>query len=58
MSGVPCFVGTRIPVDSVIAMFNYGYTDSLVLKAYPDLTLADIEQARVWVANTEGAVQP
>jgi uncharacterized protein (DUF433 family) len=46
MSGAPCFAGTRIPVESVIALFDYGCSDSRVRMIYPVLTAADVEQAR------------
>jgi uncharacterized protein (DUF433 family) len=52
MSGAPCFAGTRIPVASVVALFDYGYADSRVRWAYPTLTLADIGQARVWATDS------
>ena len=53
MSGAPCFAGTRIPVASVIALFDYGCSDARVQDAYPDLTAADVEQARVWAVEEQ-----
>ena len=57
MSGDPCFDGTRIPVETVLSCLDYGWTDKQVCDGWPELTPADIEQARLW-RNTEGAVQP
>lgn len=44
--GKPVFKGTRIPVSTVISWLNSGRTSSDVLRAYPDLTQADIDAAR------------
>jgi DNA-binding transcriptional MerR regulator len=40
------FTGTRIPVAAVLAYLDHGFTDTDVLREYPDLTQADIETAR------------
>jgi DNA-binding transcriptional MerR regulator/uncharacterized protein (DUF433 family) len=40
------FAGTRIPVATVQAYLERGFSDSDVLREYPDLTTADVETAR------------
>ena len=40
------FAGTRIPVAAVRAYLERGFSDSDVLKEYPDLTAADLDAAR------------
>jgi DNA-binding transcriptional MerR regulator len=42
----PVFSGTRIPISAVGPYIERGYTTSAILKAFPDLTKADIEAAR------------
>jgi uncharacterized protein (DUF433 family) len=39
----PVFAGTRIPVETVRGYLAHGYTPRDVVKAYPSLTLEDIE---------------
>jgi uncharacterized protein (DUF433 family) len=45
LSGTPCFRGTRIPVHDIAAMIANGDRKSAVLKAYPRLTLDQIDLA-------------
>ena len=40
------FAGTRIPVATVQAYLSRGFSDTDVLREYPDLTSADVETAR------------
>jgi uncharacterized protein (DUF433 family) len=40
------FAGTRIPVVIVRSYFERGFSDSDVLREYPDLTPADSQTAR------------
>jgi uncharacterized protein (DUF433 family) len=45
MGGVPCIRGLRIPVATVVGMVADGMTHPEILKAYPDLEAADIQEA-------------
>jgi uncharacterized protein (DUF433 family) len=45
MGGVPCIRGLRIPVATVVGMVADGMTEGEILKAYPDLTKADVQEA-------------
>ena len=45
MGGVPCIRGLRIPVATVVGMVADGMTHAEILKAYPDLEAADIQEA-------------
>ena len=51
MDGVPCIRGLRIPVASVVGMVADGMTQEEILKAYPDLTVADIQEALQYAAE-------
>jgi uncharacterized protein (DUF433 family) len=43
----PVFAGTRLPVQTVVDWLNNGFTTEQVIDAYPDLTPADVQRARV-----------
>ena len=45
MDGVPCIRGLRIPVATVVGLIADGMTQAQILKAYPDLEAADINEA-------------
>jgi uncharacterized protein (DUF433 family) len=45
LGGTPCFKNTRIPVHDIAAMITNGNEKSAVLKAYPQLTLEQIDLA-------------
>lgn len=47
----PVFAGTRIPVEIVRRRLDMGQTTEEILDAYPDLTPADVDAARVYVAG-------
>jgi uncharacterized protein (DUF433 family) len=51
MSGVPCIRGLRIPVATVVGMVADGMATDEILKAYPDLTAADIQEALRYAAE-------
>lgn len=51
MGGVPCIRGLRIPVATVVGMVADGMAESEILKAYPDLTEADIREALKYAAE-------
>ena len=50
MGGVPCIRGLRIPVATVVGMVADGMTHAEILKAYPDLDAADIQEALHYAA--------
>ncbi len=45
MDGVPCIRGTRIPVVTVVRLFAEGLDSATVLRDYPQLTEADLQEA-------------
>ncbi len=51
MGGAPCIRGLRIPVATVVGMVADGMTEADILKAYPDLTAADIREALKYAAE-------
>ncbi len=51
MGGVPCIRGQRIPVATVVGMVADGMAADEILKAYPDLTAADIQEALKYAAE-------
>ena len=51
MGGVPCIRGLRIPVATVVGMVADGMATDEILKAYPDLTAADIQEALKYAAE-------
>ena len=51
MGGIPCIRGLRIPVATVVEMIAEGMTEKKILKAYPDLTAADIHEALRYAAE-------
>jgi uncharacterized protein (DUF433 family) len=51
MDGVPCIRGLRIPVATVVGMIAEGMTADEVLDAFPDLELADVQEALHYAAE-------
>jgi uncharacterized protein (DUF433 family) len=51
MDGVPCIRGLRIPVATVVGMIADRMTEAEILKAYPDLQAADINEALRYAAE-------
>jgi uncharacterized protein (DUF433 family) len=51
MDGVPCIRGLRIPVATVVGMIAEGMTAADVVEAYPDLELADVQEALRYAAE-------
>ncbi len=47
LGGVPVFAGTRVPIETVLASLEKGVDQERIRKAYPFLTDAHIEAARV-----------
>lgn len=48
MGGVPCFAGTRLPIDHVLSSLDEGEALARLRRAYPFLTDAHIDAARVY----------
>ncbi len=51
MGGVPCIVGTRIPVSTIVSIVAEGGTESEVVAAYPQLSVADVREALRYAAE-------
>jgi len=51
MGGLPCIRGMRIPVATLVGMIAEGMTEAEILKAYPDLEPADIQEALEYAAE-------
>lgn len=49
MGGVPCFAGTRVPVESVLASLEEGESMERLRASYPFLTEAHVDSARVYL---------
>jgi uncharacterized protein (DUF433 family) len=45
LGGKPCVKGTRISVDFILELAASGASRGDIIKAYPDLTESDVEQA-------------
>ncbi len=50
MGGVACFVGTRVPIDTVLASLDEGLTLEEVRQSYADITAAHVSAAREYAA--------
>lgn len=48
MSGEPCFAGTRVPIDNVLASLDKGIPKKRIVESYPFLTDAHIDSARIY----------
>ena len=51
MGGVPCIRTLRIPVATVVEMVADGMTATEIMRAYPDLEAADIQEALRYAAE-------
>jgi uncharacterized protein (DUF433 family) len=51
MDGVPCIRGLRIPVATLVGMIADGMTAAEVVEAYPDLEIADVQEALRYAAE-------
>jgi uncharacterized protein (DUF433 family) len=50
MSGKPCIRGMRITVGAIIGLLAGGRTREEILRLYPELEAADIDQALEYAA--------
>jgi len=48
MQGEAVFEGTRIPVSAVLRYLEAGYDAAAIIRAFPDLTEADVDAARTY----------
>lgn len=51
MGGVPCIRSLRVPVATVIKVMASGKSRAEVLKLYPDLEPADLDEALAYAAS-------
>lgn len=51
LSGKPVIRGTRIPVSLILNLLAHGYEIPDVLRAYPELTEADVRAAMAFGAR-------
>ncbi len=51
LGGKPCIRGTRISVDFLLELFASGATREDILRAYPHLTVASVEDALRYAAR-------
>jgi len=51
LGGVPCIRGLRIPVATVVSMLADGLSAEKVVRAYPDLEVADVREALRFAAE-------
>jgi uncharacterized protein (DUF433 family) len=52
MLGKPVIRGTRVPVELVLRKLSEGATEADLLDAYPRLTIADIQAALAYAADS------
>jgi uncharacterized protein (DUF433 family) len=50
LGGRACIRGMRIPVSVIVGQIAHGATDEEILKGYPELERADIQQALQYAA--------
>jgi uncharacterized protein (DUF433 family) len=50
MGGKPCIRGLRVTVGTIVGLIAAGHTSGEILKLYPYLEPADIEQALAYAA--------
>jgi len=48
MDGLPCFAGSRVPIETVLASLERGIAKDRLITSYPFLTEAHIDAARVY----------
>lgn len=56
MGGRACIRGMRIPASLIVSQIGHGATTQEILQEYPDLELADVEQAlqyAAWLAQEQ-----
>jgi uncharacterized protein (DUF433 family) len=51
MGGVPCIVGTRIPVATLVSMIAEGMTTDEIAADFPQISQDDVRQALQFAAE-------
>ncbi len=52
LSGKPHVAGTRLSIEFILELFASGATKDEVIKAYPQLTAEDVEEALKYAAQS------
>ena len=52
LGGEPCFVGTRVPVATVIAYLEAGHSEHEIKEDYPSLPPRALDITRSWLAES------
>jgi uncharacterized protein (DUF433 family) len=52
MGGVPCIVGTRIPVATLVSMIAEGMTTDEIVTDFPQISRDDVREALQFAAET------
>jgi uncharacterized protein (DUF433 family) len=52
MGGVPCIVGTRIPVATLVSMIAEGMTIDEIVTDFPQISGDDVREALQFAAET------
>jgi uncharacterized protein (DUF433 family) len=52
MNGEPCIRNLRIPVTTILTMLAQGISFKDILKLYPDLEQADIDESLLFAAES------
>lgn len=58
MGGRPCFAGTRVPAEIIIASVDEGIDWARLVAAYPFLTEEHVTAARAFLASPDGQRRP
>lgn len=58
MGGQPCFAGTRVPVDTILACLRAGNEMSRIVESYPFMTRKHVGAARAWEREQQRAPRP
>ncbi len=57
LGGKPCMKGTRISVEFILELVASGASRDEVIAAHPRLTIEDVEQALIFVAESRSHSQ-
>jgi uncharacterized protein (DUF433 family) len=49
LGGVPCFAGTRVPIEHVLASLDKGVSLEWLRRSWPFLTEVHVEAARAYL---------
>ncbi len=58
MGGQPCFAGTRVPAETIVASVDKGIDWARLVAAYPFLTEEHVTAARAFLASPDGQRRP